>query len=130
MMPRFERKGQYQEAVEQWTKAILLASDAELAATLGAANTNGAFDKMVRAVAAKRLERLQRDRDSGAYVPAIKFAREHLRAGHQQEALKWLTLGCEERNVYSLLIASDPVYDPLRADKRFAKLLRRMKLDS
>ena len=126
----YERKGQYQEAVEQWTKATLLANDAELVATLRAANTSGAFDKVVRAVAAKRLERLQSSRDSGAYVPAIKFAREHLRAGHPEEALKWLTRACEERNVYSLLIASDPFYDPLRADKRFAKLLRRMKLDT
>jgi hypothetical protein len=52
-----------------------------------------------------------------------------LRASHQEESLKWLTLACEERNVYALLIASDPFYDPLRADQRFAKLLRRMKLD-
>ena len=126
----YERKGQYQEAVEQWTRAMLLANDAELVATLRAANTNGSFDKVVRAVAAKRLERLQCSRESGVYVPTIKFARVHLRAGHPEEALKWLTRACEERNVYSLLIASDPFYDPLRADKRFAKLLRRMKLDT
>ena len=126
----YERKGQYQEAVEQWTKAARLANDTELVATLRAANTSGAFDKVVRAVAATRLERLQSSRDNGAYVPAIKFAREHLRAGHPEEALRWLTRACEERNVYSLLIASDPFYDPLRADKRFAKLLRRMKLDT
>ena len=124
-----ERNDQYQEAVEQWKKAMLLANDTELAATFGAANTKEAVDSAVRAVAEKRLERLLHLRESGAYVPAIKFAREHLRAGHQEEALKWLTLACEERNVYSLLIASDPLYDPLRADQRFAKLLRRMKLN-
>ena len=125
----YERKGQYQGAVEQWTKAMLLANDAELVATLGAANTKGALDRAVRAIAAKRLDRLVRNRERGDYVPAIRFAREHLRAGHQEEALKWLTLACEERNVYSLLIASDPFYDLLRADQRFGKLLRRMKLD-
>lgn len=125
----YERKGRYQEAVEQWTKAMLLANDAELVATLGAASTQKAINRAVRAVAAKRLDRLQRSRERGAYVPAIKFAREHLRAGHQEESLKWLTLACEERNVYSLLIASDPFYDQLRAEQRFAKLLRRMKLD-
>jgi TolB-like protein/Tfp pilus assembly protein PilF len=125
----YERKGQYQGAVEQWTKAMLLANDAELVATLGAANSKGALDRAVRAIAAKRLDRLVRNRERGNYVPAIRFAREHLRAGHQEEALKWLTLACEERNVYSLLIASDPFYDLLRADQRFGKLLRRMKLD-
>jgi serine/threonine-protein kinase len=100
----YERKGQYQEAVEQWAKAMVLENDTELVATLGAAKTKEA-------------------------VPAIRFAREHLRAGHQEEALKWLTLACEERNVYSLMIASDPFYDPLCTDRRFVKLLRRMKLD-
>jgi TolB-like protein/Tfp pilus assembly protein PilF len=125
----YERIGEYREAVEEWTKAMLLANDAELITSLGAANTKEAFDKGKRAVAAKRLDRLLRNRERGDYVTAIRFAREHLRAGHQEEALKWLTLACEERNVYSLMIASDPFYDPIRADQRFAKLLRRMKLD-
>lgn len=126
----YERNGECPEAVEQWTKAMLLANDTELVAALGAPNTKEAVDGAVRAVAAKRLERLLRNRERGEYVPAIRFVREHLRTGHQEEALKWLTLACEERNVYSLMIASDPFYDPLRADQRFAKLLRRMKLDS
>ena len=126
----YERNADYREAVKQWTKAMLLANDTELVAALGAPNTKQAIASAVRAVAAKRLERLLHQRESGAYVPAIKFAREHLRAGRHEEALKWLTLACEERNVYALLIASDPFYDPVRADQRFAKLLRRMKLDS
>jgi len=125
----YERKGQHQEAVEEWANAMLLANDTELVATLGAAKTKEAVVRAVRAVAAKRLDRLQRNRESGAYLPAIRFAREHLRAGDQEEGLKWLTLACEERNVYSLLIGSDPIYDPLRAEQRFRRLLRRMKLD-
>jgi hypothetical protein len=106
-----------------------LANDKELAATLRAAKTKEAVDRAMRGVAATRLDRLLRNREKGDYVPAIKFAREHLRAGHHEEALTWLTLACEERNVYSLMIASDPFYDPLRADQRFVKLLRRMKLN-
>lgn len=125
----YERNGQYQEAVEQWTKAMLLANDTELVATLGLAKTKEAVDRAVQGVAAKRLDRLLRSRERGDYVPAIRFAREHLQASHKEEALKWLTLACEERNVYSLMIASDPFYDPLRADRRFVKLLQRMKLD-
>jgi tetratricopeptide (TPR) repeat protein len=124
-----ERKGEYPEAVEHWTKAMLLANDTELVAALGAAKAREAVDKAIRAVAAKRLDRLLRGRERGNYLPVIRLAREHLRAGHHEDALKWLTLACEERNVYSLMIASDPFYDPLRADQRFAKLLRRMKLD-
>jgi len=125
----YERNGEPGKAVEHWKKAMLLADDRELVRTLGTHSTKRSRDEGVRAVAVQRLGRLQRHRKSGAYVPAIRFARQHLRAGHREEALKWLMLACEERNVYSLLIATDPFYDPLRGDQRFAKLLRRMKLD-
>jgi DNA-binding winged helix-turn-helix (wHTH) protein len=124
-----ERNGEYREAVEQWTKAMRLAKDTELVPTLRAVKTKGGVDRAVRGVAAKRLDRLLREREIGNYVPAIRFAREHLRAGHQEEALKSLTLACEERNVYSLMIGCDPLYDSLRTDKRFIKLLQRMKLN-
>lgn len=124
-----ERNGEYREAAEQWTKAMILANDTDLVFTLRAAKTKEKVDRGIRAVATKRLDRLLRKREGGDYVPAMRFAREHVRAGHREEALKWLTLACEERNVYSLMIASDPFYDPLRADRRFDKLLSRMKLD-
>ena len=124
-----ERNGDYREAAEHWTKAMLLADDKEIVRTLRTAKTKETVERAVRGVAAKRLDRLQRNQQKGVYVPAIRFAREHLRAGHHEEAIKWLTLACEERNVYSLMIACDPFYDPLRADHDFVKLLRRMKLD-
>lgn len=125
----YERKGQQREAIEQWKKAATLAADAELAATLRAASAKGGFSSALRAVAVKRLERLKSVKERGGYIPAMSFAREHLRMGDKEQALRWLKLACEERNVYSLMIGSDPFYDPLRADQRFAKLLHRMKLD-
>ena len=125
----YERKGQQREAVEQWKKAATLASDAELAATLRVASAKGGFSSALRAVAVKRLERLKSVKERGGYIPAMSFAREHLRMGDKEQALRWLKLACEERNVYSLMIGSDPFYDPLRSEERFAKLLHRMKVN-
>jgi TolB-like protein/tetratricopeptide (TPR) repeat protein len=123
----------YDEAIQQYRRTLELdPKDASVHGALGDAyerNGKMAVERAVRTVAAKRLARLERNRERGDYLPAIKLARENLRAGHQEEAMKWLTLACEERNVYSLLIVSDPFYDPMRIDKRFAELLRRMKLD-
>ena len=124
----YERNGQYREAIEQWKQAMILAKDEELAASLCIANGKERFGSAVRAVALKRLERLKHRKESGDYIPSIHFARAYLRAGEQQQALSYLKLACEERNVYALMIGCDPVYDPLRADKRFIKLLQRMKL--
>ncbi len=123
----YERQGRSQEAIEEWRRAAELSADAELAAILNSANAKRGFASAVRALAAKKLERLG-DRAKGGYVPAINFARAYLRMGDKEHALQWLEIACEERNVYALTIGSDPLYDPLRTDRRFVKLLQRMKL--
>jgi DNA-binding winged helix-turn-helix (wHTH) protein/tetratricopeptide (TPR) repeat protein len=124
----YEQSGRYRDAIEQWKKAAALVEDAELGAILGAADAKHNFDGAVRAVAAKRLGRLTDLKRSGHYVPGINFARAYLRMDDKPRALQWLKTSCEERNVFALLLGSDPFYDPLRADRHFISLLRRMKL--
>ena len=124
----YEGKGQYHEAVAHWNKAMILAGDEELSATLSSVYAKEGFSSAVRAVATKKLERLKHRKDNGDYIPAMNFARAHLRAGDRVQALQYLKLACEERNVYSLMIGSDPLYDPLRTEQRFIRLLQRMKL--
>jgi len=123
----YERQGRSSEAIEQWRRAAELTADPELAAILSATGTKRSFDSVVRAIAARNLERLT-DRKRREYVPAINFARAYLRMGDKDRALRWLKTSCEERNVHSLTIGTDPLYDPLRKDRRFVKLLQRMKL--
>jgi TolB-like protein len=123
-----EQKAQYHEAVAHWNKAMILAGDQELAATLSSVYGKEGFSSAVRAVATKKLERLKHRKDNGDYIPAMNFARAYLRAGDRVQALQYLKLACEERNVYSLMISCDPLYDPLRTEQRFIRLLQRMKL--
>lgn len=124
----YEQRAQYHEAVAHWNKAMLLAGDEELAATVSSVYAQEGFSGAVRAVATKKLERLKHRKDNGDYIPAINFARAHLRAGDRVRALQYLKLACEERNVYPLMIGSDPLYDPLRTERRFIRLLQHMKL--
>ena len=123
----YERQGRSQEAIEEWRRAAELSPDSELLAILNTADAKRGFASAVRAIAAKNLERLA-GRTKGEHVPAINFARAYLRRGDKEQALQWLKTACEERNVHSLTIGSDPLYDPLRTDRRFVKLLQRMKL--
>jgi serine/threonine-protein kinase len=125
----YEQNGQYREAAGAWKTAMSLGGDPELAAMVGAADAKAGFRSAVRAIAVKRLERLNERTSRGEYVPAINFARAYLRTDDTEQALTWLKVSCEERNVYSLMIGSDPLYDPLRMDRRFIKLLQRVKLD-
>nr|MBA4182398.1 tetratricopeptide repeat protein [Acidobacteriota bacterium] len=48
--------------------------------------------------------------------------------GDEEQAFQWLEKTVEERNVFPLLINSDPFYDRLRPDSRFEDLLRRIGL--
>jgi len=49
--------------------------------------------------------------------------------GDKDQAFEWLRKAIDDRAV-DLMLESDPIYDPLRSDPRFADALRRMKLDA
>jgi len=122
--------GDHREALDHWKNAMKLAADAEHSAILNAPGAGADFYGTVRAIGALRLSRLTDTNRAGRHVPAINFARACLRIDDKQKALEWLQAACEERNVYSLMIAADPIYDPLRTDPRFIDLLKRMKLSA
>ena len=122
------RAGNYREAVDYWTKAMSLENETKLLATLRAADSAEALENARRAIAVERLSRLLSKQKQGDYIPKIRIAQAHLQAGHREEGMDCLEKACDERNVYSLLLAVDPLYDPLREDQRFNRLLRRMKL--
>ena len=44
----------------------------------------------------------------------------------KDQAFAWLDKSCEDRNQWLSDIQVDPIFDCLRADSRFAELLRRM----
>ncbi|HEY3125259.1 MAG TPA: protein kinase [Thermoanaerobaculia bacterium] len=48
--------------------------------------------------------------------------------GEKDEAFAWLDKAYEERTPFVLFLKPSPYYDPLRADSRFAELLRRVGL--
>ena len=124
----YEQHGDFKGAVEAWTRAMLLNRETELIELLGRGESREAVERGLRSVAGKRLERLQHDRENGTYVPEMRFAREHLRAGNGEEAMRPMIAAVEERNVYALIIATDPFYDPLRSNPYFTELMKRMKL--
>jgi hypothetical protein len=49
--------------------------------------------------------------------------------GDKASAMDWLEKAYRERDHSLVAIKTDPGYDPLRGDPRFAALMRRMKLD-
>jgi TolB-like protein/tetratricopeptide (TPR) repeat protein len=63
------------------------------------------------------------------YIPASCFAWIHLGLGALDEAFAWMNRAIDERDPMMTPIRSYPFFDSIRADPRFAGLLRKMKLD-
>ncbi len=118
----YEQQGRHSEAIAEWQKATALTGDNELAARLGSDAAQGDLEGAVSARAQKSVEHANERASRGEYVPAIEYARAWVRLGDNDQAFCWLEKASSERNVFSLLLNADPLYDTLRADKRFDPL--------
>jgi len=58
---------------------------------------------------------------------AASLAREHAKAGNVEKALDCVERASEERNVFALLIAGDPVFTEIRPEARFARCVARVR---
>lgn len=119
----FEQVGRREEAVGEWEKAMRIVGDEELAERLCVTHARDGFAAAVRAVGQKKLERSRHRRAQGEYVPAIEFARAYLRLEDEGQTFAALAQAGTERNVFALLLKSDPLYDRLRKDRRFTAIL-------
>jgi TolB-like protein/Tfp pilus assembly protein PilF len=75
------------------------------------------------------LEQLRRMAET-AYVPPTAFAWTHLGLGEVDAAFAWLDRAVEGRDQLMMPIKSYAFFDPIRADPRFAALLRKMNLQA
>lgn len=67
--------------------------------------------------------------DQQTYIPASCFAWIYLGLGELEETFKWMNRAVDERDPMMTPIRSYPFFDPIRADPRFAALLRKMNLE-
>ncbi|MEO6723825.1 MAG: protein kinase [Blastocatellia bacterium] len=113
------QKGLHQEAIREMRQVVALSSThshlAWLAYVLARGGQQGEALKTLR-----ELEELApRERISPIYV-----ARIYVGLSNQEKAFAWLQKAYEERSDHLLSLKIDPIYDPLRADPRFAELAR------
>ena len=122
----YEKKGMHQEAIAEWSKALTLSDDNEEASILERTYTRSGFEAAVRALAQKKLERLNARTSRGEYVAAVEYVIAYMRSGDKEQAFVWLAKAVEERNRLALEIKINPIFDPLRGDPRFDALVQKM----
>jgi hypothetical protein len=116
------------ECIKEWHTAIRLTGDHQFAEMVAAIYAQEGFEQAMRALAKRSLERLVERLRGGQYVPAAHFARACLRLDDKDQVFKWLDKARNERNALSLLINTDPLYDCVRTDPRFAMVRAAMNL--
>jgi len=119
------RKGMGEQAIAELQKMITLSGDSLLAA----AALVQAYAKLgKRREAQKRLDQvieLSKNRPAkSSYFIAASYAE----LGEKDQALAWLQKAYDERNDFLLGIRSDPSFNSLRSDPRFAALLKKVGL--
>ena len=79
--------------------------------------------------AAQILGRLEQRMKRGEYISPVAIALVHIGLGDADRALHWLEQGYAERAPQLIWLKVDPIFNPLRSDPRFTRLLRRMGLE-
>jgi DNA-binding winged helix-turn-helix (wHTH) protein/Tfp pilus assembly protein PilF len=117
----YEAGGMYAQAIaELETAAAFWTGTSRVRGPLGRL-----YGRVGRRTEAERLLReLQRDRAGPRYIAADDIAAVHVGLGEADQAFEWLRQACEERAAALLNLKVEPSFDDLRADRRFADLLR------
>jgi tetratricopeptide (TPR) repeat protein len=137
LYPRFARahdwlgrtylsKGMHAEALAEMETAVRLAGRGSLELV------NLAY---VHAVTGRREQALQiraelEERSRRQYVSPLAFARISTGLGEKDQAFVWLNKAVEAHDPNFTFSVFDPLWDPLRADPRFTRVVRRMRLES
>lgn len=118
----YVQKGMYKEAIDEINQAIHLSNgDTRARATLGHAYAvAGKRDE-----ALKVLAELVKDSER-RYVSPYFIALIYLGLRDDDQAFAWLQKAYEERQPYLILMKVEPIFNEVRADPRFADLVRRV----
>jgi len=114
------QRGRYDQAIPELQKAVQLSAGSPTCT----ANLARAFAASGRRNEALRLVGELRKRSRASYSNASEIAAVYAALGENDQAMSWLEKGFEERFNPSVLLR--PGFDPLRADRRFHELERRI----
>ncbi len=67
-------------------------------------------------------------RAESRYVPPLSCVPVYVALEDWDAAFAWLERAYEDHSAWLIFVGYDPLYDAVRSDKRFKRLLRRMRL--
>jgi serine/threonine protein kinase/Flp pilus assembly protein TadD len=121
----YKRRGDFARAAETRRKAHALDGEEDAARVFTRATTEAEYAKAEMAVARARLRELE-ELSKKRYVAAFDLARLHAQIGNREQALAWLEQAGDDDFVGLSLLKVDQAWDSVRADPRFAAVVRRV----
>ena len=120
----YELKGMYDQAVQEYSKSQLLGAMApDTLKQLNEIYLKSGWKAYVQA----NLDRLAPESQQ-VQLPPFVIATFYARLDRNDDAIKWLERGYEERDFRMTLLSVAPELDKLRSDSRFKELIRRIGL--
>jgi eukaryotic-like serine/threonine-protein kinase len=121
----YEQKGLYDQAVEAYLKIEEFSgrgpeTAAAFRATYAASGWKGFWRKALE---------LRKERSKQGDASPYTLAENYVRLGDKDQAFAWLERAYEQRLTVMKFLNTDPSWDQLRSDARYADLVRRMGLE-
>jgi tetratricopeptide (TPR) repeat protein len=119
------KKSMYNEGMTEFQKAVLI-SPGDTVALTGLGFGYGVTGKRIEAQKVlDKLNELSRQK----YVSPVFMAKIYAGLAEKDKAFEWLEKAYEDHSIVSVgYIKTNPMFDPLRSDPRYADLLRRTNL--
>ncbi len=116
----YEQLGFYDQAVEASLKSMTMrGANPQTIAALKKSYATSGWKGFWR----KQLE-ITQEEARGRYVPPYFIARIYARLDEPDQTMEWLRKAYDKHSDYLVLLNVEPIFDPLRSDPRFTKLLR------
>jgi serine/threonine protein kinase/tetratricopeptide (TPR) repeat protein len=119
----YDRKGMYKEAIAEWQKSLLLDGDLRRSDLIGRAYSRSGYNGAIQAWLDDLISQ-----STHHYVSAFGVAEMYARLGEKDHALEWLEKGYQARDADMVDLGTEPSFDFLHSDPRYADLLRRVGL--
>jgi tetratricopeptide (TPR) repeat protein len=119
----YDRKGEYDKAVQAWEKMELLEGHNSNAATIRNTYQRGGWTALIKSFIAD-----DEKQSAHSYVSPFDLARYHAQLGEREKALSLLEEAYQQRSPQLLWIQTDPAFDFLHQDARYRSLVRQIGL--
>ena len=119
----YTQMGKHQEALTEREKVLIFAGAPELVTSMEEDYLKSG-DKRILQDFLEGMTELSKH----TYVAPYTFAEAYMRLGNKEKAITWLEKAYGEHDSSLISLGVDPMFDSIRGDPQFRKILRRMKL--